>query len=237
MIAKMPLRTLVLLFVVVWCGLAQPAIADTPAGHTLQAWLEAFNSGDQSKIEKYVNTIDPSQSVDGMIAFHNQTGGFELLSIESSDPTHIRFRVKEKGGSTTALGNLLVKDGHPPTVETFGLRALPPGAVPVNVTLDASFRKRVIDGVNAGLAEFYVDAAVAREMQEALLAHQKAGEYESITDGDAFAERLTKDLRAVSHDKHLGVNFSPFKMPQRQTPGPGDIAQMHQQMEHGQLRF
>jgi hypothetical protein len=51
-----------------------------------------------------------------MLSFRNQTGGFELLSIESSEPLHIRFRVKEKGGPTTALGNLLVKDGQPPTV-------------------------------------------------------------------------------------------------------------------------
>ncbi|HEY6987815.1 MAG TPA: hypothetical protein VH369_05495, partial [Bryobacteraceae bacterium] len=157
--------------------------------------------------------MDPSQSVDGMISFRNQTGGFDLLSIESSEPLHIRFRVKEKSGSTTALGNLLVKDGQPPTVETFGLRALPPGVAPVSVTLDAALRKRVIDGININLAEVYIDPVVAQQMQEALQAHLKAGEYDSITDGDAFAAKLTKDLRAVSHDKHLGVSFSPFKMP------------------------
>ena len=46
-----------------------------------------------------------------MMSFRNQTGGFALLSIESSEPTHIRFRVKEKDSPTTALGNLVVKDG------------------------------------------------------------------------------------------------------------------------------
>src|SRR5215467_12426457 len=133
-----------LLLVGIGCALAQVTVPDTPAGHTLQAWLDAFNSGDRTKIETYVKTVDPSQSADGMMSFRSQTGGFELLSIESSEPTHIRFRVKEKDSSTTALGNLLVKDGQPPMVETFGLRALPPGVVPVNVTLDAALRKRVI---------------------------------------------------------------------------------------------
>src|SRR6202040_898391 len=108
-------------------GMAQVAVPDTPAGHTLQAWLNAFNSGDRAMIETYVKTVDQSQSVDGLISFRNQTGGFGLLSIEGSEPLHIRFRVKEKGGPTTALGNLLVKDGQPPTVATFGLRAVPPG--------------------------------------------------------------------------------------------------------------
>src|SRR5580658_6719596 len=107
--------------VVVGCLMAQVTVPDTPAGHTLQAWLEAFNSGDRAKIETYIKNVDSSQSVDGLISFRNQTGGFDLLGIESSEPLHIRFRVKEKGGSTTALGNIVLKNSQPPTVATFGL--------------------------------------------------------------------------------------------------------------------
>lgn len=122
-------------------------------------------------------------------------------------------------------------------METFGLRALPPGVTLENVKLDAALRKQVIDGVNADLAEFYVDAPLAKQMQQALEAHQQAGEYNSITDGDAFAAQLTKDLRAVSHDKHLGVSFSPFKMPARQAPSADDMARMRQQMKHDNCAF
>jgi hypothetical protein len=180
------LRLLALL-VGVGCGLAQVIVPDTPAGHTLQAWLDAFNSGDRARIETYVKAVDQSQSVDGMISFRNQTGGFELLSIESSEPLHIRFRVKENHGQTTALGNLLVKDGNPPTVGTFGLRALPPGAVLENVTMGAAERKRVIDGVNSDLEEYYVEPAVAQQMADALKMHENTGDYDVISDGDAFA--------------------------------------------------
>src|ERR1700758_4008850 len=66
-------------------------IPETPAGKTLRNWLDAFNSGDRAKIEEYVKTVDPQQKVDGMISFRNQTGGFELVSIESSEPLHVRF--------------------------------------------------------------------------------------------------------------------------------------------------
>ncbi|HEY6989648.1 MAG TPA: S41 family peptidase, partial [Bryobacteraceae bacterium] len=125
----------------------------------------------------------------------------------------------------------------PPTVETFGLRALPPGVAPVSVALDAALRKRVIDSINSNLAEFYIDPGVAQQMQEALQAHLKAGEYDSITDGDAFAAKLTNDLRAVSHDKHLGVNFSPFKMPDRREATPEDRTRMQQQMKHNNCAF
>src|SRR6202041_1335116 len=117
-----------------------------------------------------------------MLPFRTQTGGFDLLSIESSEPMHVRFRVKEKGGPTTALGNLLVKDGQPPTVDTFALRALPPGVALANVTLDAALRKQVIDGVGADLTEFYIDAPLAAQMKEALQAHEKVGAYHTITD-------------------------------------------------------
>ena len=238
MAPKMLCTWLALLFVGVACGLAQTTVPDTPAGHTLQAWLDAFNSGDRARIEAYVKTIDQQQSVDGMIGFRNQTGGFELLSIESSEPLHIRFRVKEKGGPTTALGNLLVKDGQPPTVATFGLRALPPGAVLENVTIDAAQRKKLIDGVGSELKEYYVDPALAQKMADAINAHEAKGDYNAISDGDALAARLTTDLQDVSHDKHLRVDFNPFKSPPRTgEPSPEDEARFHRQMEHDNCAF
>src|ERR1700761_2714974 len=173
MIAKMLFRVGVLLLFPGWVA-AQTSIPSTPAGRTLQAWLDVMNSGDRAQAEQYVKTVDPNESADGLVSFHNQTGGFVLQSIESSEPLHIRFRVKEKDGPTTALGNLLVKDGNPPTVETFGLRALPPGATPVNVTLDAAMRSKVIAGIDEDLAKYYIDPAVAKQMQDAIDAHAKA---------------------------------------------------------------
>jgi hypothetical protein len=211
MILEMHCRLFVFLLVGVSCGQAQVTGPDTPAGHRLQAWLDAFNSGDRARIETYVKTVDQSQSVDGMISFRSQTGGFDLLSIESSELLHIRFRVKEKSGQITALGNLLVKDGQPPTVGTFGLRALPPGAVLENVTMDAPERKKVIGAVAVELKEFYVEPAAAQQMADALNMHENNGDYDAISDGDVFAARLTKDLQDVSHDKHLRVDLAPSK--------------------------
>jgi retinol-binding protein 3 len=237
MIPKILCGLFALLLIGAGCGMAQVAVPDTPAGHTLQAWLDAFNSGDKAKIETYVKTIDHSQPADAMLSFHDRTGGFDLLSIESSEPLHIHFRVKEKNSDTTALGSIVVKNGQPPTVETFFLRALPPGVVPVKVTLDAALRKQVIDGVDTNLTEFYVDAALAKRLEDALQAHEKAGDYDKITEGETFAAQLTKDLQDVSHDKHLRVDFNPFKMPPRDKPSPEDDARFHQQMEHDNCAF
>jgi hypothetical protein len=230
-------KFLLVTLLLVTSGYGQTPIPATPAGRTLQAWLNAFNSGDREKVDAYVKSIDKANSVDGIIGFRQQTGGFDLLSIESSEPLHIRFRMKEKGGPTNAFGNLIVKDGQPPIVESFALRALPPNAVIENVTLDAALRKKVMDGVAENLTESYIDAALATQMVDAMRMHATKGEYDSITDGDVFAERLTKDLRAISHDKHLGVSFSPFKTPQRKEPSAEDEARAHQQMERNNCFF
>jgi hypothetical protein len=237
MLFKTILRIALFLLVVVGAGGAQVSVPDTPAGRTLQGWLDAFNSADRAKIETYVKTIDHSQSVDGMLGFRNGTGGFDLLSIESSEPLHIRFRVKEKSSETTALGSLTVKDGQPPTVETFGLRALPPGVVPVNVVVDAALRQKVVEGIASNLIEFYVDGPLAKQMGDAITAHLRAGDYDKITDGDALAARLHKDLDDISHDGHLRVDFSPFKMPPKGPPTAEDEARFHQQMERNNCAF
>ncbi|KAA6463348.1 S41 family peptidase [Acidobacteria bacterium AB60] len=218
-------------------GTSEVAIPNTPAGRTLQAWLEAFDSGDRAKIENYVKTIDPNQSVDGMLAFRGVTGGVDLLSIESSEPLHIRFRAKDRNSAIIGLGNLIVKDGQPPTVQTFGLRAMPPGVEVENVVVDAALRQKVVEGIATNLNEFYVDGPLAKQMGDAITAHLKAGDYDKITDGDQLAAQLHEDLRGISHDKHLRVDFSPFKMPPMGPPSAEDEARFHHDMEQHNCAF
>lgn len=230
-----------LILALLWAGAgfasAQVTVPDTPAGRTLQTWLDAFNSSDRAKVEAYVKTFDPNQSVDGMLSFRGQTGGFDLLSIQSSEPLHIRFLVKGRNDGITAIGSLILNDSQPPTVANLSVRALPPGVAPDNVVVDASLRKRVIDGVSDDLDKFYINAAVAAQMRDALLAHEKAGDYDKIADGDQFAAQLTKDLEAISHDRHLRVDFLPFKAPPPHDPTPEDEARFHQQLEHDNCMF
>jgi retinol-binding protein 3 len=219
-------------------GYAQTTIPDTPAGRTLRAWLDAFNSGDRAKVEAYIKTFDPQQSVERTMGFHDQTGGFDLLSIERSEPLLIKFRVKEKASSTIGIGSIQLKDAQSGVVETFSLRAIPPGAVVENVKLDAPERQRVIDGIEKNLKESYVYPDLAQKMEDAIRANQKRGEYDAITDPDAFANRLTKDLQAVSHDKHLGVNYSPVKLPpEGHTPSAEEEARFRKMLEQTNCSF
>jgi hypothetical protein len=217
-----------------------PVIPDTPAGHTLQAWLDAFNSGERARIQAYVAKYEPSRSADETAAFRDRTGGFDLLGVDKSDKLHIEFRVKEKAGSTVAVGNLEVKDGDPARVVRFSLRAIPPGmtAADMSMKIDPATRARVIDGAVVSLNEFYVFPETAKRMEEALRARQKKGEYDAVEDAEAFAELLTDQLQQVSHDKHLHVNFSPAVLPKDGAPrNPDADARMRTQIERDNCLF
>src|SRR2546421_12039897 len=112
-----------------------PVIPDTPAGHTLHAWLDAFNSGDRARIQAYVATYDPTQSADGTVSFRERSGGFDLLGVDKGDRLHIEFRVKERGSPTVAVGKLEVKDADPAGVVHFSLRAIPPGMTAADMSM------------------------------------------------------------------------------------------------------
>jgi hypothetical protein len=202
---------------------APPPIPDTPAGHTLKAWLDAFNSGDRALMDAYYHKYDPSRSLDDEMHFRDMTGGFVLLKVLKSERLHLEFLVKERNSETQAYGKFDVKDADPAGVVSFALRGIPPGtsASDLSFKIDAATRARVIDGAIANLNESYVFPETAKKMEEAVRARQKKGEYDSVTDGDAFAKMLTDHFREVSHDKHLRVNFSPAPMPDRHD-GPPD---------------
>jgi retinol-binding protein 3 len=220
--------------------LEQVNIPNTPAGRALKAWLEAFNSGDRAQMDAYYQKYQPDKSAESIMPFRDMTGGFELIGIEKSERLQIQFRVKERNSETTAIGKLDVKDGQPPLVTSFILSAFPhgPSASVPNFDVDGATRSRVIDGAIENLNEYYVFPDIAKKMEDAVRGHQKRGEYDSVTDGDIFANVLTKHFQEVSHDIHLRVDFSPFRWPDGPPEAdPDAIAQYRKQMERTNCEF
>lgn len=232
--------TLFLLLAIAVASPQSPTIPDTPAGHTLQAWLDAFNSGDRARVQAYIDKYDPSNSADRMLAFHDQTGGFELLGVDKNDPLHIDFRVKERASSRVAVGSMVLKSADPPQGVTVMLHAIPPGmtAADMHLKIDSATRQRVIEGAIAALDEYYVYPETAKKMDDALLARQKKGEYDSVDDADTFAMMLTDNLQEVSHDRHLRVNFFPGVLPKdRPAHDAQEEARMRTEMERNNCFF
>jgi hypothetical protein len=193
----------------------QDKIPDTPAGHVLAAWLEAFNSGDRTRIGTYQQEYEPVSGLplDTVMSFRSSTGGFELVGIHKSEPLYIEFLVKERASDTRAIGRFVLASSSPPRVATSGLRGIPTGAPVIGFEIDAATRERVLAGAIVKLHESYVFPETATKMEQALRRHQKRGEYDAVTDGEKFATLLTEHLQEVSKDKHLRVSFSAARYP------------------------
>jgi hypothetical protein len=111
-------------------------------------------------------------------------------------------------------------------------------AAPVAARLNATERQRVVGAVIANLKQHYIDPAGAQKIAQTLLAHEKAGDYNSITDGAAFAALLTKQLRDVSHDQHLEVVYSRNTLPDHAAgPSAERMARYRAAMEENHCTF
>jgi hypothetical protein len=234
---------LALLCVLLFCarivpGFAQPAIPAGPAGEVLQAFLKAFNSGDRAALETFVKSYHPADTAEGLLSFRTLTGGFTLLSIEQSAADAIRIRVRGNGENLEAYGRILLATTAPPRVSWLGFRLIPPGGVIEDVPLDAAGRKRVIEAVLSALNQNYVYPETAEKMAAAIHDNQQKGKYDDITDGGLLANQMGEDLSAVSHDRHLRVEWSPFKPPaQRQGLDPAAEARMQRELERNNCTF
>jgi hypothetical protein len=210
----------------------------------LQAFLNAFNSGDHDRIAAYVKEYDPENNADGLTSFSSQTGGFTLVSIRHSTADKLTFLVHGRGDNIAAYGVLQLASTAPPRVKTLSIRAIPPGAKLDDIQLDEATRQKAIDAISKALTEYYVYPDVATEMIQAMRDHQKHGDYSSIVDGNEFADALSRDLKAVSHDQHLFVGYDPFIMPGQSgssseppPPSPGDRAVFRTMLEHQNCTF
>jgi hypothetical protein len=86
------------------------------------------------------------------------------------------------------------------------LAAAPPPAPPA---VNAQDRAAIIDDIAAALNETYVFPETAKKMEEKMRSQLKSGAYDRLGTMDTFADKLTEDLRSVSHDLHLGVGWDP----------------------------
>src|SRR5829696_2438768 len=82
-------------------------------------------------------------------------------------------------------------------------------------TVDAATRRQVIDLAVAQLQKAYIFAETAKKMSASIRARAAAKEYDAITGAREFADKLTRDLQDVSHDKHLRIRYEPDGLPQR----------------------
>jgi hypothetical protein len=190
----------------------------TPAGILLKDWLVAFNSSDPSQISNYVTLHDSSKTVNEVMTFRAETGGFDLVAINRETPWIVDFEVREKASTRIAFGTLHVSPAFPTRVSLFSLLAAPPDSQYQQVTLNNATQNKLISSLAIILRQSYINSASAESMITALVQDEHQGRYKTFTDGPEFAQILTTQLQKVSNDKHLSVIFHGYKQPPKDRP-------------------
>ncbi len=82
----------------------------------LASWLEAFNSGDSAQIGAFEARYASMPNADAQMQLRQRTGGFELVSIERSEPRRVEFLAKERNSAKVAYGIFDLSSQDPPRI-------------------------------------------------------------------------------------------------------------------------
>ena len=205
-------------------GTQRVDLPDTPVGVVVSEWLVAFNSGDSAQLGAYYRKYSVVRSLEAQMNRRRATGGFDLVSIEKSAPRAIEMVLKERTTGNLAYGVLeLNKEGAPGFRLSYVI-SVPPGGSVDDFKIDAAARARVIEAAIAKLDSNYVFPDVAAKMAASVRGRLTRGEYDDVTNGVTFAMLLTEQFQEVSKDKHLRVNFSAQRIPDRPANARPDSA-------------
>jgi hypothetical protein len=209
---------------------------DTPAGRVLKAWIEAFNSADTAHMNAFYRRHQPDMTAAMQMERRRLLGGVDLLTIERSDPRHIEFTMKQRAETAlNGFGYLDVSASEPPQITAFPLiTPLGVNGTIAKIAVDSAIRAETIGGMIAQLDTFYVFPEVAKRIADSLHARSKRGVYNGYTNGVMFARALNDDVREISHDKHMRVDYAVNPIPVR-PPGPMEPTPEQRQRMQDQL--
>ena len=201
-------------------SIGDASAAETPAARQFAAWLTAFNSGDRGALVAYHQQHFPYEvasddvaGIDRELGLSKGTGGFELKKPENPASTRIVAILKERRSDQFARAAMEVDAAEPHRVVRFEIHPIPTPDEFLSAEerksrqVDDAKRRSLIDGIAKELQAHYVVPDKAKQMIAALRDHLARGDYDKITRGEEFAAAVTKDLRDVSHDLHLGLMF------------------------------
>lgn len=162
-------------------------------------------------------------------------------------PSSSRDAASQTGSKTASTGasgsvtpgepvnSVVAADSAQPSQNPAAVASRAPGRAP---QVDAAERRRVIDGAIAELKEYYIYPDIGQKMADALVTHEKSGDDDVVTDGREFANLLTTQMRAVSHDRHLGMDYRPESAPANVTgPTPEEFARYRNDMKGKRCTF
>jgi hypothetical protein len=204
-----------------------------PASIQLSAWLVAFNACDKETLLAYHKSNFPynvaGNDIGGIqdeLELARMTGGFRIADVEStSTPSSVVVVLQDKNrrkyGRRYGQVSIQVdisKSNYP--VTAFEIHAINtplklirqddprrPKYEKAYRPLTSVLRRKIVHGLAKVIREQYVYPELGRDIIIALETHFKNGEYDAYENGEDFAQRLTEDMHAAGHDKHMSIDF------------------------------
>ena len=124
-------RAIVAILLVCLARTTYAQIPETPAGHQLAGWLEAFNSDRHEPLEQFLaRNAAPGaprllQAGGGTFEFRDRTGGFAYRRTDSSAATRLTALVQERGSDQIARLTIEVAPDSAHRITALSLQAVP----------------------------------------------------------------------------------------------------------------
>ncbi len=202
---------------------SQTAIPNTPAGTALRAWLDAYNSGDSARTATFLRTYQVDFPIRNSFNFRQMSGGFELLSVEVSEPRHVEFIFRHRNGPMVGYGTIDVSPSDPTWIGGTGF-PLGPNVTTEALRIDRATRAAVVGRAAAILDSFYFSPAIGKQLGDSLRARLARGAYDRYRNGPGLALRLNADLAEIAHDTHMGIRYSVPALPPKWPDGEAPAA-------------
>lgn len=185
----------------------------------------------QSPTDVHSYTFRPATRAD-----NDAEEGSKLTGRPSLAATRCSSKVEPSGSQSSPLP---LREGsdvpqRQPTLHHANSIVRAPGG---DIKLDAAQRRCVIERAAANLKQYYFDRKVAQETADALLAHEKSGD-DTVTEGQDFADLLTRQMQGASHDMHLSMEYSRDRLPEHPPEDtPESLARYRKAMERENCMF
>lgn len=205
-------------------GAAQPTAAqpDPPAAAT-----EPSVSVPREVLERYVGRYELNGAIltvgvtdDGRLTaqLSGQPPGPPLRTLSArefvADAVGVRLSFDGEGSKASRVRSQYAGTAVVGTRIADGAASTPPAQPGLAASsLHAAARRDAVSSLGSALRQRYVVPDVGEQAAARIDAALAAGEYDGLADPAAFAARLSADVGAVAHDKHLRVNAMSGPLP------------------------
>lgn len=194
----------------------QIVLPDTPAGKCAAAYFKAFNSGSNDKYRAYMLKYRTEEYLKET-PVEKLLGTYRMIyeTCESLTPVRIAHETDNEIVIISRPSRIegfietrfQMDSEDPPHLEVFTIKPLATDAAAEPAAIDDRLIGGTIASVAKILREQYVDREKGEKIASKLEQYYAQGKYVGITDGVVLALKVGEDLRAISQDGHLGLQY------------------------------